>query len=74
MAAKKDKDNRSVEETFELIEQKIERLEDDEVPLEEAFLQFREGMALVKKLEGAIDKIEKQVMQITEEGEEEPFE
>lgn len=76
MATKKTekKEKLSIEEAFALIDEKIEMLEDDEIPLEEAFKGYREGMELVKYCEGAIDKIEKKVLQITEDGEMTEFE
>ena len=75
MAAKKTAEKkRSIEETFALIDEKIEQLEDEDVSLEDAFKGFREGMELVKYCEGAIDKIEKKVQKITENGEMADFE
>lgn len=76
MATKKagKQDGLSIEEAFLLIDEKIEKLEDDEVSLEDAFTGFREGMELVRYCEKAVEKIEKKVMQITEDGEMTPFE
>ena len=68
------KENPSIEEAFEAIDEIIEKLEDEDVSLEDAFKQFQAGMELVKVCESAIDKIEKDVLQLTEEGEAEVFE
>lgn len=63
----------SIEEAFEKIDKTIEKLEDEDVSLEDAFKEFRAGMELVQYCEKAIDKIEKDVLQLTEEGETEAF-
>ena len=71
---KNGKETLSIEEAFEKIDRTIEKLEDENVSLEDAFLEFRAGMELVHYCETAIDKIEKDVLQLTEEGETEVFE
>ena len=68
------KDKPSVEEAFQAIDEIIEKLEDEDLSLEDAFQEFRNGMEMVKVCEQAIDRIEKDVLQLTEEGETETFE
>ena len=63
----------TIEEAFEKIDGIIESLEDEDVSLEDAFKQFQAGMEMVKYCEASIDKIEKDVLQLTEEGETERF-
>ena len=71
---KKEKEKPSIEEAFEAIDGIIEKLEDEDISLEDAFKEFRAGMEMVKVCENAIDTIEKDVLQLTEEGEAEVFE
>lgn len=70
---KKEQEKLSVEEAFEAIDGIIEKLEDEDVSLEDAFKEFQAGMEMVKYCENAIDTIEKDVLQLTAEGETETF-
>lgn len=63
----------SLEENFARLEKTIERLSSDELPLEEAFRSYSEGMAILKQCNDQIDRVEKQVLKITEEGQLEEF-
>lgn len=58
----------SLEEAFEQIEEVIARLEKEEITLEESFQEYNRGMQLLKHCNEAIDKVEKKVLQINEEG------
>ena len=58
----------SLEEAFEHIEAVIARLEKEEITLEESFQEYNRGMQLLKHCNEAIDKVEKKVLQINEEG------
>lgn len=58
----------SLEEAFEQIEEVIARLEDEEITLEESFQEYNRGMQLLKHCNEAIDRVEKKVLQINEEG------
>ena len=58
----------SLEEAFEQIEAVIARLEKEEITLEEYFQEYNRGMQLLKHCNEAIDKVEKKVLQINEEG------
>ncbi len=57
----------TLEESFEAIEAVIEKLEDEETPLEEAFNQYKQGMELIKQSNELIDRVEKQVIILGEE-------
>ena len=57
-----------MEEAFEQIEAVIARLEKEEITLEESFQEYNRGMQLLKHCNEAIDKVEKKVLQINEEG------
>ena len=58
-----------IEETFEAQEEMVKKLEDGDNTLEESFACYEQGMKLVKSLNAQIDKVEKQIM-ILSEGEE----
>lgn len=62
-----------LEENFARLEEIIERLEDEEIPLEEAFRTYSEGMAVLKQCGDQLDRVEKQVLKLTEEGTLEEF-
>jgi len=63
----------SIEENFVKLEEVIKRLEGGETSLEEAFAAYSEGMRLVKECNDQIDRVEKQVLKLTEEGTLEPL-
>ena len=67
MAAKADKDNakeNTLEENFELLSEVTEKLQSDDLPLEEAFENYKKGMDLIKKCSDQIDKVEKEVLKL----------
>ena len=66
MAAKKVK---SVEETFQELEEIIRKLESGESSLEESFQYYEAGMKPVKSCNEKIDKVEKQIIVLEEDGE-----
>lgn len=63
----------SLEENFSRLEETIEKLDSDELPLEEAFRAYSDGMAILKQCNDQIDRVEKQVLKLTEEGQLEEF-
>lgn len=63
----------SLEENFARLEDTIERLGDDGLPLEEAFQTYSLGMTILKECNDQIDRVEKQVLKLTEEGQLEEF-
>lgn len=62
------KETLSLEENFARLEQEIEKLEAEDVTLEEAFLAYSAGMKLLKECNAQIDKVEKKVLKLTNEG------
>ena len=58
----------TIEENFAKLEEALELLESEEVSLEEAFATYTEGMKLLKICNDQIDKVEKQVMKLSEDG------
>ncbi|MBR5509466.1 MAG: exodeoxyribonuclease VII small subunit [Lachnospiraceae bacterium] len=68
MAGKKKEEDFRLEEAFETIEELLEKLGSREVSLEESFVLYQEGMNLLKKCNEKIDRVEKQMLLIDEEG------
>lgn len=51
----------TLEETFEKVDEVMEKLSDDSLPLEESFTVYKEGMELLDKCRNIIEDIEKKV-------------
>lgn len=68
-----EKKSLTLEENFEKLEEIIERLEGDDIPLEEAFKAYTEGLAVLKQCNDQIDRVEKQVLKLSETGLAEEF-
>lgn len=58
----------SLEEVFEQVEGTIALLEEEDITLEESFRAYQEGMKLLQYCNDKIDKVEKQVLKINEDG------
>ena len=58
----------TIEENFAKIEETLIMLESEDVTLEEAFAAYSEGMKLLKICNDQIDKVEKQVLKLSEDG------
>ena len=58
----------TIEENFAKLEETIEKLESEEISLEDAFVAYAEGMKILKDCNEQIDKVEKQVLKLTAEG------
>lgn len=58
----------TLEENFARLESAIKLLENDDIPLEEAFRAYTEGIAILKQCNDQIDRVEKQVLKLTEDG------
>lgn len=70
-----EKKERTFEQSMEELEQIVEKLEQGEVPLEEAIQMFQTGMKLSKECHEKLEKVEKQMDQIIhEDGEITPLE
>lgn len=63
-----ERDDLSLEEAFEQIEEVISHLETDEITLEQSFLEYNRGMKLLQHCNEKIDRVEKKVLQINENG------
>lgn len=69
-----EKNECSLEENFKGLEEILDRLESDDISLEDAFRAYSSGMELLKLCNDQIDRVEKQVLKLTEEGQMEVFE
>lgn len=63
-----ERDDLSLEEAFEQIEEVISHLETEEITLEQSFLEYNRGMKLLQHCNEKIDRVEKKVLQINENG------
>lgn len=59
---------KSIEETFQELEALIMKMESGGSSLEESFSCYEKGMKLVKECGARIDKVEKQIMVLAEDG------
>ena len=59
---------RTLEETFALLDEKIAQLENSEISLEDSFRVYNEGMELLKDCSSKIDTVEKKMLQINQDG------
>lgn len=62
------KEEKSIEDTFGELYLLARKLEDKETPLEESFRLYRQGMELLKDLNGRLDTVEKKMLQMNEDG------
>lgn len=58
----------SLEEQFEKLDGIVADLESPDVALEDSFKKYEEGMKLLKECNAVIDRVEKKVLQIREDG------
>ena len=58
----------SLEQSLEKLEQVMEELGSPELSLEESFAKYKEGMDLLMQCNQAIDKVEKELMILEENG------
>ena len=55
----------TLEENFARLEEIIEKMESDDISLEEAFAAYSTGMAVLKECNEQIDRVEKKVLIIS---------
>ncbi len=63
----------TLEQLFEKLEESISQLERDDISLEDSFKIYKEGMKLVQTCNSKIDKVEKEVLKLNENGELDEF-
>ena len=64
----------SVEEAFKRVDDVISAMQEDDISLEDSFRRYKEGMYLLKVAGAMIDKVEKEALKMSEDGELEIFE
>ena len=62
------KQSKTLEQSLEQLNVIMEQLEKEEITLEDSFKLYQEGMKLLKVCNDSIDKVEKQLMVLEEEG------
>ena len=63
----------TLEQLFEKLEESISQLERDDISLEDSFKIYKEGMTLVQTCNSRIDRVEKEVLKLNENGELDEF-
>lgn len=63
----------TLEQIFDKLEESIEKLEQEDISLEDSFKIYREGMKLIQTCNEKIDKVEKEVLKLSENGELDEF-
>lgn len=58
----------NLEEAFAKLEETVADLEREDISLEDSFLVYQKGMELLKQCNQAIDRIEKKVLVLEEDG------
>ena len=71
--ADKEEKKPTLEENFKKLEEMINKMEDDELPLEESFKLYSEGMTILKECNDQIDRVEKKVLRLNDKGETDEF-
>ena len=73
MSEKKDEKKLSLEEHFANLEDIIDKMEQSDVPLEQAFALYQQGMEAVKNANAQLETIEKAMLVMNSEGKLEEF-
>lgn len=72
--SKTEKKEPSLEETFQELEEMIEKMQSREITLEESFALYEQGIHKLRFCNEKIDYVEKKMLLLNEEGALEPFE
>ena len=68
-----EKKKENLEEMFKDLEERIGKMENEEITLEQTFDLYNNGMELLKKCNLSIDEVEKKVLVLDENGETDEF-
>ena len=63
-----EKQDLTMEETFEALDNIVRQLESGDASLEEAFVMYQKGMELLKECSKKIDTVEKKMLVLDENG------
>ena len=66
-------EGQNMEELFGQLEDTIQKMEKEEISLEDSFQLYHKGMDLLKQCNDKIDKVEKKMLILDEEGETHEF-
>lgn len=55
----------TLEETFVKIDELMQKLSEEDVPLEESFEMYKDGMTMLNHCKQVIDKVEKKVIELS---------
>ncbi len=58
----------SLEENFDKLDELVEKLSQEDISLEDAFTAYSQGMKILKNCNQQIDKVEKKVLKLCEDG------
>ncbi|SCY30165.1 Exodeoxyribonuclease VII small subunit [Lachnospiraceae bacterium XPB1003] len=58
----------SLEENFEALEETLKKMEDADLPLEEAFALYEDGIKRLKSCGDELDMVEKKVKELADDG------
>lgn len=59
----------TLEEAYEKLEETIEKLQAEDITLEDSFKEYKQGMEILKYCSDKIDRVEKKVLKIEGNGE-----
>lgn len=68
-----EKNTATLEENFAKIEEILSDLERNDISIEDAFNKYSEGVELLRRCDESIDKVEKKVLKLMEDGKTEEF-
>ena len=74
MAQKNDNQEKTIEQSFEALEEIISKMESSDISLDDSFTLYKEGMAELQKANAKIEQTKKAVMAISKDGGLEVFE
>ena len=66
----KNKDNQTIEDKFDELDELLNKMDDDNLPLEESFELYNKGLELIKDCNKRIEKVENELT-ILDKGENE---
>ena len=69
MEQSEEKKELTIEESFDELDRMVERLEGEELSLEESFRLYESGMKLLKSVSEKVYQVEQKIRLINEEGE-----
>lgn len=71
--SKKDENQMTLEDRFTAIEEILDKMEEENIPLDESFELYKSGLEQVKAANAMLDTMEKEMMILNEQGELEEF-